>query len=508
MEASNKRIFKNTIYLYIRMLVLMGLSFFSTRIVLDKLGANDYGIQNLVAGFVSMFVVLNNVLQGSTTRFIALSIGNNNSQLQRNTFNTAFILHLLIAVVIVVALEFCGIWFLNNKLNIAPDRLWAARWVFHIAVFQVFWGVTQTPFSASVTAHENFDMYALMSIYDVVAKMAVLFLLVYIPYDKLIIYSVLQMLVSITSLLIYRVYCFHNYKECSLSFHLDKEIAKKMLSFSGWGIFGHMITVVNAQGNSLLLNIFYNTVMNAARGLAQTVSFTIAQFIGGFLTASQPQLVKYWGAGDKEKFFKLIFSSTQYTLFLVAIIGVPVILEIDYVLGLWLKEVPPYTASFVKITVICSLIYRSNTMVDNGINAAGFVKQLNTMSIPIYLLTIPLVYLALKMNWGVIVAYWFASIPTLLAFLCNLWILSKYTGFPGLKFLLHVVLKNFLLIFMAMSLPFIVQCYMQEGFIRFFVICGLSLLTTAFVLYNFGISGDVRNRFKEIIKKYIGKYFR
>lgn len=478
------------------MLVLMVLSFFSTRIVLDKLGASDYGIQNLVAGFVSMFVVLNSILQGSTTRFIALNLGQNDVAKQKRTFSTAFVLHLLIAIVIVLALELGGIWFFNTKLNIEPDRIWAALWVFHISVFQVFWGVTQTPFSASVTAHENFNMYAFMSIYDVVAKILVLFLLVYIPYDKLIIYAILQMCVSFTSLMIYRVYCIKKYEECTLSFKYDKKIAKQMLTFSGWGMFGNIITMINAQGNSLLLNIFYNTVMNAARGLAQTVSFTIAQFIGGFLTAAQPQLVKYWGAGDKQRFFKLIFNSTQYTLFLVALIGIPVILEIDYVLKLWLGEVPPYTASFVKISVICSLIYRSNTMVDNGINAAGYVKQLNTMSIPIYLLTLPLVYMALKLGGGPVVAYWFASIPAVLSFVCNLWILSKYTGFPGMRFLVHVVIRNFLLILLAMVIPYIVQSQMQESILRFFVVCSLSLLCTIIILYNWGVNNDVRIKLK------------
>ena len=215
------------------------------------------------------------------------------------------------------------------------------------------------------------------------------------------------------------------------------------------------------------------------------------------------QFVKYWGAGDKQRFFKLIFNSTQYTLFLLALIGVPVILEIDYVLKLWLNEVPPYTASFVKITVICSLIYRSNTMVDNGINAAGYVKQLNTMSIPIYLLTIPLVYMALKLGWGPIVAYWFASIPALLSFVANLWILSKYTGFPGMRFLVYIVIKIFLLIMLAMAIPYIVQSQMQESVLRFFVVCSLSILCTIFVLYNWGINKDVRIKLNEKLHTFL-----
>lgn len=502
MDDNNKRIVKNTIYLYIRMLVIMALSFFTTRVVLDKLGSADYGINNLVGGFVAMFAVLNSILQSSTNRFIALHLGKGDKELSRVTFSTSFALHLIIALIIVVCLEIGGLWLLNSKLNIDPDRMWAAQWVFHIAVFTVFWQVTQTPFSATVTAHEHFNMYAVMSIYDTITKLLILYLLVVIPFDKLVAYAFLQMAVSFTSVWIYRAYCLKKFEECSLSLKIDKPLAKEMLKFSGWGVFGHLITVINVQGNSILLNIFYNTVMNAARGLAQTVSYTIAQFIAGFLTAAQPQLVKYWGAGDKEHFNQLIFNATQYTLFLVALIGIPIVLEIDYVLGLWLTEVPPYTTQFVQITVICSIIYRSNTLVDQGINAAGYVKQLNILSVPIYLLTIPLVYMALKCGWGPIAAYWFASIPALLAFLSNLWILSHYTGFPGGKYFLHVFAKSLGLILVSMIIPFVVQTQMEQGIIRFFVVCGLAEICTVAVLYKFGLNDYGRQMIKD---KILGK---
>ena len=501
MDDNNKRIVKNTIYLYIRMLVIMALSFFTTRVVLDKLGSADYGINNLVGGFVAMFAVLNSILQSSTNRFIALHLGKGDKELSRVTFSTSFALHLIIALIIVVCLEIGGLWLLNSKLNIDPDRMWAAQWVFHIAVFTVFWQVTQTPFSATVTAHEHFNMYAVMSIYDTITKLLILYLLVVIPFDKLVAYAFLQMAVSFTSVWIYRAYCLKKFEECSLSLKIDKPLAKEMLKFSGWGVFGHLITVINVQGNSILLNIFYNTVMNAARGLAQTVSYTIAQFIAGFLTAAQPQLVKYWGAEDKKRFNRLIFNATQYTLFLVALIGIPVVLEIDYVLGL-------YTTQFVQITVICSIIYRSNTLVDQGINAAGYVKQLNLMSTPIYLLSIPLVYMALKYGWGPVVAYWFASIPALLSFFSNLWILSHYTGFPGGKFFLHVFIKNLGLILVSMIIPFAIQTQMEQGAIRFFIVCGLAEICTVAVLYKFGLNDDGRQMVKEKILGKVIKKFR
>lgn len=507
MEENNKRIAKNTIYLYIRMLVIMALSFVTTRIVLDKLGASDYGIYNLVGGFVAMFVVFNNILNGSTSRFIALSLGKSDIEYQKKTFSTAFLLHLFIAITIVALLEVCGIWFLNTKLNIELDRVWAARWVFHIAVFQVFWSITQTPFSALVTAHEHFNMYAIMSIYDVVAKLLVLFLLVYIPLDKLVIYALLQMLVSITSIIVYRFYCIHKFEECSFSLIINKHLAKEMLVFSGWGALGHVIITVNGQGTSIILNLFFNTVMNAARGLANTVNFTIAQFVSGFMTASQPQLVKFWGAGDKSHFEKLIFNVSQYSLFLLAIIGVPALLEIEFVINLWLgDDIPPYTVDFVKISLICSVIYRSSSMLDLGLNAAGLVKQQNLISIPLFLLSLPLVYIVLSVGLGPLAAYWVSSFPPFLAFLANLLILKKYIGFSSMDFFVKIFIKNILLIAISLIVPYYFQSLMEPSWLRFLLVCFIAELVTFIILYKYGLNREVRESVQERILDKIKRF--
>ncbi len=502
MEENNKRIAKNTIYLYIRMLVIMALSFISTRIVLEKLGSSDYGIYTLVGGFVAMFAVLNRILNTSTSRFLALAIGKGDFNLQKRTFSTALSLHVIIAIIIIVVLEIGGIWFLNNKLNIAPDRMWAARWVFHISVFNVFWEVTQAPFSAAVTSHEHFNMYAIMSVYDAMAKIAVLYCIVVSPFDKLVIYSLLNMVVCFTSVWIYRVYCVHKFPECCFSLRIDKKLYKEMLMFSGWGTLGHVITIINAQGINIILNIFFDTIMNAARGLAHTVNLTIAQFIGGFMTAAQPQLVKFWAAEDKEHFFRLIFNVTQYSIFLLAIIGVPALLEIDYVIKLWLGDlIPEYTVSFVKITLVCGIIYRSNSMIDSGITAAGYVKQLNIVSIPFYLLSIPLFYFVLWMGWGPIVAYWVGGVPPLCAFLANLWIIQKYAGFPSWKYFINIFIKNIVLLGLALVIPWIVQQQMEPGLLRFIVVCGVSVLCTITILYNFALNKETRMMILQKVKK-------
>lgn len=507
MEESNKRIAKNTVYLYIRQLTIMALSFITTRVVLDKLGASDYGVNNLVGGFVVSFAVLNSILSSGTRRFLALYIGKGDESKLQVTFSTALVLHLFIAVVVVLALESVGLWFLHAKLNIEPTRMYAANWVFQFAVTGVFFNIIQTPYTAAVTAHERFTVYAAMSIFDVVAKLVVIYLLIYVPGDKLILYSGLQLAVMLIGLLIYRVYCNKQFPECRWSFRVDRPLMKEMLRFSGWGVLGHVITVVNSQGVAIILNLFFNTVMNAARGLAQTVNTVISQFVTGFLAAAQPQLVKFYGAGDMGRFVRLIFNVTQYTLFLLALIVVPCLLEIDYVIGLWLgNEVPPYTCSFVKITLLCSIIYRSNTMVESGLEAIGRVKENNMYSVPAYLLSIPLFYIALKYFDSPLVAYWVGNIPPLISFIINMILLSKYTEFPGWKFFTEIFLKNAGLIILSAIVPFVVQQIMAPGLSRFLTVCALSEVCTFTTIWFLGMNKPAKEmvitKFNRIISKF------
>ena len=372
MEENNKRIVKNTMFLYVRMVITMGLSFFVTRIVLDKLGVSDYGIYNVVGGFVSLFTILNNILQTGTRRFIALRIGEGNFLKLKNTFSTAIVIHLIIAGVVFVLLETIGLWLLNTQLNFEESRIVAANWVYQISIIGTILTITQTPYTAAVTAHEKFNMYAYMSIFEIVAKIIMLYLLIVIPGDKLIIYSIILLFISTINLLAYRVYCINRFKECSISLHIDKTIFKEMISFSGWSTLGQLSVMLNSSGVSVLINIFFSTVVNAARGLAGTVDATINQLVNGFTIAAEPQLVKYYGAGDKKHFEALIFNVSRYTLFLLSIIIVPLLLEIDYVLKLWLNEVPQYTATFIRIQALVSIIsYSSRLQAANTISSWG-----------------------------------------------------------------------------------------------------------------------------------------
>lgn len=505
MEDNNKRILKNTVYLYLRQFVIMALSFFTTRIVLEKLGASDYGVNNVVGGFVSMFTVLNSILQTGTRRFLSLNLGKGDAKILKDTFSTAFVIHLIVGVVVVVLLETFGIWFLNSQLNIAPDRMGAANWVFQFSVLTVFLSITQTPYAAAVTSHENFSIYAFMSIFETVAKVAVLFLLIFIPGDKLIIYSALLLGVSAINISVYRIYCIRNFTECQFSLRVNRKLLKEMVNFSGWSVVANVFQVGNTQGVSILLNIFFSTLVNAARGLANTVTFTISQFVNGFIIAAEPQLVKYYGANDKEHFEKLIFNITQYTLFLLAIFAVPVFMEIDYVLKIWLTEVPQYTSEFIKITIISSLIVNSYIMIDKAIIASGHIKQMALIGNTIPVIQLPLVYLFLKLGYSPVVTYLITLVPQILGMFANLWISKRYINFPSGRFFIQIMTKNYLLIAIACIIPYIVREMMTEGLLRFLVVCSLSIICTIGVMYSFAMNAETKQMVRQ---KFVGKVFK
>jgi Na+-driven multidrug efflux pump len=505
MEDNNKRILKNTVYLYMRQFVIMALSFFTTRIVLEKLGASDYGVNNVVGGFVSMFTVLNSILQTGTRRFLSLNLGKGDALVLKDTFSTAFVIHLIVGTFVVVLLETFGIWFLNSQLNIDSGRMVAANWVFQFSVLTVFLSITQTPYTAAVTSHENFSIYAFMSIFETVAKVAVLFLLIFIPGDKLIIYSALLLGVSAINISVYRIYCIRKFPECQFTLKVNHNLLKEMVRFSGWSVIANVFQVGNTQGVSILLNIFFSTLVNAARGLATTVTFTISQFVNGFIIAAEPQLVKYYGANDREHFEKLVFNITQYTLFLLAIFAVPVFMEIDYVLKLWLTEVPQYTSEFIKITIISSLLVNSYIMIDKAIIASGHIKQMALIGNTIPVIQLPLVYIFLKLGYSPVVTYIITLVPQFLGMFANLWISKHYINFPSGRFFFQIMVKNSLFIIIACIIPYIVREMMPDGLLRFLVVCSLSVFCTIGIMYSFAMNAETKQMVRQ---KVIGKIFK
>ena len=495
MEESDKRVVKNTLYLYSRQAVMLVLGLLTTRIVLDKLGVENYGIYTVVGSFVSMFAILNSVLQSATRRFLSLAIGQGNDKKIHDTFQTAVVLHLWIALIVVVCLESAGLWFLNHELNIEPSRMWAANWVFQFSVLSVAVNIINTPFVAAVTSHERFDVYAYLSIFDVVGKIVVLFLLVVIPMDKLVLYALMIFMVSAAGASVYTWFCRARFSETRhLTFQTDKPLLKEMLKFSGWDSFGNITSIVNVQGLTVLINIFFGALINAARGVANTVTVTVQQFVGGFVVAAEPQLVKFFACGEFDKMSRLVFNISQMTLFMLAILAVPIWMEMHYVLTLWLGDkVPVYTSAFIKITILNCFTTYSNLMVVKAIVATGKVKALNIRLAPIELSILPVMYMALKFGCGPVTVYLLSLIPSFCKFIVNNHLLHKIIGFPSSKYFFNVYVKNLVLVGLAAVLPYMVHCYMEEGLVRFLAVGAVSVACTLTMMWFFALNDGVKN---------------
>ncbi|MDE5561721.1 MAG: oligosaccharide flippase family protein [Bacteroidaceae bacterium] len=494
MEDCNKRVIKNTIYLYIRQVVILFLGLLSTKIVLNKLGAEDYGIYAVVGSLVSLFAVLNNVLQSSTRRFLSLGIGVNNAEQKHNTFQTALILHICVSLIVFVILESVGLLLLNYKLNIDVSRMWAANVIFQFSVLSVIVNILNTPFLAVVTSHERFDIYSYLSIFDVGWKIVTLLLLVYLPFDKLIIYALLTCVVTISGVCLCVLYCRTQFEETRhLSMNIDKTMLKEMLNFSAWDSFGSMSNILNVQGVTIIVNLFFGTVVNAARGLANTVTFTVSQFVGASIVAVEPQLVKSYACGEYDRITTLIFNISQMTLFMLAIFAVPIWLEIEFVLNLWLGgNVPEYTAVFIKITILNCFVSYSNLMVVKSIVATGNVKILNLRLAPIELSILPVIYVAAKMLGTPVVAYVFTIFPSFLKFMVNNLLLHRIINFPYLKYIINVFVKNIFLVSVAMVFPFIIRERMNDGWFRFIIVCGVSVMSTSVIMWCFSLNRQTR----------------
>lgn len=494
MDTGHKRVVKNTLYLYIRQGIVLVLGLLTTRIVLDKLGVENYGIYSVVGGFVSMFTILNNVLQSATRRYLSLAIGKENASDIKKTFQTSVVIHVCISAIVVLALETGGLWFLNNKLNIEASRMWAANWVFQFSVLTTAVYILNTPYVASVTSHERFEVYAYLSIFDIIGKILSLFLLVFLPFDKLIVYSALTFVVVALVSGMYMRFCIKQFPETqSISLRVDKPLLKEMLKFSGWDCFGNITSIVNVEGVSILLNIFFGTLINAARGVANTVTFTVMQFVSGFVMAAEPQLVKSYAKGDYGRMEKLVFDISQMTLFMLAIFAVPIWMEMDYVLHLWLGDnVPEYTGIFIKITLLNCFITYSNLMVVKAIVATGNVKQLNLFLAPIELLILPIIYITLKISNSPVMVYWISALPSLMKFMVNLSLLRKFIGFPMWRYVRVVFLKNLGVVALALILPLCVHSVMADGLLRFLAVGSTSLVCTLTLMWFLVLNRDIK----------------
>lgn len=474
------------------------------RIVLQALGAEDYGIYNVVAGTVTMFGFLSNSMAAASQRFFSFEIGQGNSENLQKIFSLIFLIYVILAIFVFIAAETAGLWFLKNKLVIPENRAKAAFWIYQFTICSFIITILTTPYMAAIIAHENMKIYAYAGIAEAALKFAVAISLKFLPFDKLIIYGFLLMLTTSAITAVYRFFCAGRYPECSLKFVWDKQKLKEIISYSSWNLFGSSVGIVNKQILNILLNIFFNPVVNAARSIAIQVNNAVNSFAGNFTTAMRPQIIKQYSAGKYNDANRLVLYGCKFTFFLMFIFSMPLILEMDYVLKIWLSNPPELAAIFTRLAlcdaVIASVSYQIMTLAQ----ATGKIKLYQGVVGGILLLNFPISYIVLKLGAAAYSVMIVTIITECVANVVRLLIVKRLTPFSLRKFFTKVLLPILATACASCIIPTIIHFAMPEGFLRFCIVVLVAVLITALCIITIGLS---RNERKKVLRMIKSKFF-
>lgn len=496
-QENNKRIAKNTIFLYSRMLVFLFIGLFTARVTINALGISDYGLMNVVAGVMGFLGYFSQLLSQGTSRFLTVGLGKGDVKALTKTFSACGTIHIALALFTLIIGETIGLWFVNYKLTIDPNRMFAANYIYQLALLSSFLGITQTPYIASITAHEKMSTFAFMSILDVAFKLIVVVMLLYINTDKLIMYSTFYFAVNIFMFFMYRIYCLRHFNECNMKLRWDASLYKEIWNYVGWNSVGTFAFMANSQGITILLNIFFSTVVNAARGIASTVSQQVSGFVMNFQTAARPQIVKLYAVGDYAQMNNLICNTAKYSSYLLVLVGLPVFIKTDFLINLWLGNVPEFVVPFIRLTML-ELFFRSiDFPIGDGIHAFGKMKLPNITSSIAYLSVLPLTYVFLLWGASPITSYIVACFAYPIAMGCDLWILKKYSGFNIKNYLLKVPIKTIGITILASILPVVLANTLSEGWINFVSTGILCVLCTIVLIFYFGLDIEMRQKVKQ-----------
>lgn len=489
---SAKRLVRNTMMLYVRMIFVLVVSLYTTRVVLDTLGASDYGTYNLVGGVVGLMGMFTSLLSQGTSRFITIALGKNNIDELKKTFSASITIHLILAVVILIIGEAVGPRFVE-RLNIPDNRVEAAQFVFQLSLISAILGIVQSPFHATIIAHERMSVYAYISIWDSLAKLAIVYLLQVIEIDKLKLYSLLFFLVGLVTTMMHLIYCRMNFDECkNVTLKPDKKLYKNIFNYTGWNAIGSLALTLNNQGITILLSSF-GTVVNAARGVAGSVSGVVYKFVDGFQSAAKPQIVKLCAVHDYKSMNGLIMRVSKLSSYLMGLIGIPLFIEMEIVLQIWLKTVPDYTIVFARLTLIQGLIQSMDIPVGIGIHAVGKMKLPNLTSALIYMIILPISYISIKLGATPEIAYVLVVCIYPLAMIVDLCIIHKYTGLLFWDFILKVTVKSLILILITGISTYYISCMnIYNGIARVMISTGVSSLIFIPMVFLFGLTKSER----------------
>lgn len=490
--SNNKRIAKNTLVLYIRMLFTMAVSLYTSRVVLATLGISDYGIYNVVGGIVVMFGFLNNSMSSATQRYITFALGKNDTEKLKKTFTTALQIHTLIAAIVVILSETIGLWFLYNKMQIPQDRMTAAFWVLQCSIISTAIMIVSVPYNSGIIAHEKMSAFAYISIVEVVLKLIIVYLLTIFPVDKLVLYAFLLLAVQILIRFCYTIYCHHHFEETTYQHVWDRGLFKEMTNFAGWSIFGNLSAILFTEGLNMLLNVFFGPFVNAARGIACQVQGAIQQFVGNFQTALNPQITKTYAQGDLASMHQLMYRSARFSFFMLFILALPVLFETHFILKLWLKDVPPDTVVFLRIMICTSLIYTiANPMVIAN-QATGKVKKYQMVCGSILLMILPISYILLRIGCPAYTVFIVHFGIEFTAQIARMIMLRPLINIGIHDYIRNIYAKISLVVVVATIIPGVIYFNLDDTIARFFIVCLISALSVVITAYTLGLTRHER----------------
>lgn len=498
-QENNKRIAKNTLYLYLRMVVMILVSLYTSRIVLEVLGVSDYGIYNVVGGVIGMLGYVNSLLAGGISRFLTIGLGEGNVIKLKNVFSTTLSITLISSALVLFLGETVGLWFVNTQMNIPTERMVAVNWVYQCALVSSCLTIIQSPYTASVISHERMKVYAYMSLLDAIIKLLIVYLLVMFSYDKLTMYAILLLFANILSIVIYRIYCIRQFHECrSLKLSLDKLLFKEMLSYNSWNMVGGLAGVLANHGINIIVNIFFGTVVNAARGIANQVQTLFNTLYGNFQVAANPQLIKYYAQKDMRGMHNLAINTSRYCGYLLLCAIVPVAVNIDGLLSIWLKVVPPYTSGFC----ICCMMYSLSMAIDaplgNSIHAVGRMKWPNLSTALVNMCVFPMTYIAFSFGghpaWG----YLLHICSVLICTAIDLFLVKRFISFPVMRFIYSAILPVWGMLILTLVVPVVTRHYIGNASILATIVSMLiAMVTTIFIIFFVGLPIDMRVKVKK-----------
>ncbi|MBR0333906.1 MAG: lipopolysaccharide biosynthesis protein [Bacteroidales bacterium] len=494
---------KNTLFLALRMLVVLFVGLYATRVILDVLGEVDFGVYQVAGSVVVLCTFLLEALSNASYRYLAYDLGRNDREAMNKTFSTSVNVHVILAIIVFILCETIGLWYFNKYLEIPETRMYAARITYHFSVLSFCARIIKTPYDSVIIVNEKMNFYAFTSIIEAVFKLAIVYLLLVIAQDKLIVYAFLVFAVAVLMMLWYMLYCRLKFKEYRYKWYWNAQIIKKFVTYSNWSMLVNLVIGVVEQFIVFSVNKFSGILANAALGVANQVNYMLNQFLQSFTKSFNPQIVKSYAAGEREYFMKLIFSSSKLSFYLMLAMVVPLMLNVDFVLDLWLKDVPQGVTSFLIYILLYSLIDAYSGPLWMAAYATGNIKTHQIIIASIRILNIPLAYVMLKMGcpaWSAL------AVKAALNFICSLARPLYMTRLIGLDFKKYgkEVLWPILLVFvLSVPLPWLLSQVLTQPWIRLMVICPFSLLNLLTVAYFLGMDASERALCKRLLNKMI-----